>query len=119
LIEHEPEQGVPSPLTWLLQEEAAGDRQLEHAVFLSYTLDLAFFEAVALGLVRSLGARVTVVGDARTSSPDLRAVRQAGRAYLAGLAAMPGAFHPKLVVLAGKRRCLVAIGSGNHPRRLT
>jgi hypothetical protein len=113
LAEQEPEHGAASPLTWLLEEEAAGDRQLEHAVFLSYTLDLAFFEAVALGLVRSLGARVTVVGDAWMSSPDPRAVRQAGRAYLAGLADMPGAFHPKLVVLAGERRCLVAIGSGN------
>jgi hypothetical protein len=56
---------------------------------------------------------VTVVGDARVSVPDPRAIRQAGRSYLAGLAVMPGAFHPKVVILTGARRCLVAIGSGN------
>ncbi|MFI5591169.1 hypothetical protein ACIA5G_39385 [Amycolatopsis sp. NPDC051758] len=113
MADREPPEGAASPLTWLLKEEAAGDGQLDHAVFLSYSLDLAFFESVALGLARSLGARVTVVGDARVSAPDPRAIRQAGRSYLAGLAVMPGAFHPKIVILTGQRRCLVAIGSGN------
>ncbi|GAA0621639.1 hypothetical protein GCM10010174_45610 [Kutzneria viridogrisea] len=105
--------GVASPLTWLLAEEAHGDRQLEHALFLGFTLDLGFFEAMALGPLRASGARVTVVGDAEMSWPDPRAVRQAGRTYLAGLAQCPGAFHPKLVVLVGQQRCLAAVGSGN------
>lgn len=105
--------GAASPLTWLLAEEGHGDRQLEHALFLSFTLDLGFFEALALGPLRASGARVTVVGDAAMSRPDPRAIRQAGRSYLAGLAQCPGAFHPKLVVLVGQQRCLTAIGSGN------
>jgi hypothetical protein len=114
LAEHDdPEYGAASPLTWLLAEESHRDRQLEYALFLSFTLDLGFFEAMALGPVRASGARVTVVGDARMSQPDPRAVRQAGRAYTAGLADCAGAFHPKLVVLAGQQRCLVAVGSGN------
>jgi hypothetical protein len=35
-------QGAPSPLTWLLPEEAACDGQLDHVMFLSYSLNLAF-----------------------------------------------------------------------------
>jgi hypothetical protein len=105
-------EGAASPLTWILQAERDGWR-LEHAVFLSYTLDLGFFESQALGLVRGLGARVTVVGDATATRPDPRAVRRAGRAYLPGLADTTGAFHPKVIVLAGEQYCLVGIGSGN------
>ncbi|OXM75055.1 hypothetical protein CF166_00155 [Amycolatopsis sp. KNN50.9b] len=105
-------EGAASPLTWILQAER-GRWRLNHAIFLSYTLDLGFFESQVLGLVRGLGSRVTVVGDAGAARPDPRAVRQAGRAYLAGLAVTSGAFHPKVIVLAGDRECLVAVGSGN------
>ncbi|MBA2552663.1 MAG: hypothetical protein H0V10_02975 [Geodermatophilaceae bacterium] len=47
------------------------------------------------------------------TTADPRATRNAGRTYLAGHAYCEGAFHPKLVVIAGPARATVAIGSGN------
>ncbi len=44
---------------------------------------------------------------------DRWAVRRGGRSYVAGLASCSGAFHPKLVVIAGAERVTVAVGSGN------
>jgi hypothetical protein len=104
---------LASPLTLLLEEERHGDRQAEHALFLSFTTDLGFFEAVGLGPAQACGARVTVVGDAAMATADPRAVRRAGRSYLPGYAACGGAFHPKLVAIVGPQRATVAIGSGN------
>jgi hypothetical protein len=107
------EAGIPSPLALLSAEEAHADGQAEEALFLSYTADLGFFESLALGVTQACGARITVVGDADMASLDPRAVRRGGRSYLPGLASCTGAFHPKVVVLAGHERATVAIGSGN------
>jgi hypothetical protein len=104
---------LASPLTLLLEEERYGDHQAVDGLFLSFTGDLGFFEAFALGVTQACGARVTVVDDAAVSSYDPRAVRRAGRGYLPGHAACQGAFHPKVVVIAGPARATVAIGSGN------
>lgn len=104
---------LASPLTLLLEEEKHGDRQAEELLLLTYTSDLGFFEAFGLGAAQAGGARVTVVGDARMSEPDPRAARRAGRSYLPGHAMCGGAFHPKLVVIAGPKRVTAAIGSGN------
>lgn len=107
------DQGLPSPLTLLLQravDQAASDAEI---LLLSYTLDLGFFERTALGPAHALGARVTVVGDASVVRHDPRAVRRAGRSYLPGLAWCRGAFHPKLAVMVGAEDATIAIGSGN------
>jgi hypothetical protein len=103
---------IASPLT-LLMGEAERETRAHEVLFLSYTLDLGFFERVALGAAQALGARVTVVGDASMVRHDPRAVRRAGRTYLSSLADCSGEFHPKLVAVAGEDRCVVAIGSGN------
>ena len=105
-----PEFGLSSPLTLLLTEEEA-----EEVLLLSFTLNLAFWERFALGAARFLGARVTVVGDARHVSVDTRSVRNAGRTYLDGRA-LPNrgtAFHPKLLLIASQNHVVAAIGSGN------
>src|SRR4051794_28817789 len=86
---------------------------MREGLFLSFNVDLGFFEARLLGPVKVTGAAVTVIGDARVFSPDPRSVRGAGHAYALGMAATAGAFHPKLTVLAGPERALVGIGSGN------
>jgi hypothetical protein len=106
-------EGITSPLTLLLEEERHDDRQAEEALLLSFTADLGFFESIALGVAQASGARVTIVSDAAMTVSDPRAVRRAGRSYVAGLARCTGAFHPKLVVVAGPQRATVAIGSGN------
>jgi hypothetical protein len=106
-------EGITSPLTLFLEEERHDDRQAEEALLLSFTADLGFFESIALGVAQASGARVTIVSDAAMTVSDPRAVRRAGRSYVAGLARCTGAFHPKLVVVAGPQRATVAIGSGN------
>ncbi|MDQ6796700.1 MAG: hypothetical protein M3011_01530, partial [Actinomycetota bacterium] len=103
---------LASPLSLLLEAASRGE-EAEEVLLLSYTLDLGFFERAALGVAQSLGARVTVVGDAAMVSHDPWAVRRAGRGYVAGLAACSGAFHPKLVIIGGPGGVTVAVGSGN------
>ncbi|MFD7967429.1 hypothetical protein [Streptomyces clavifer] len=110
----EPPTAFASPLTLILDEERKGGRNLEEALFLSFTADLGFFEEVALGVTQATGARVTVAGDVSMARNDPRSVRRAGRSYLAGLAYAHGAaFHPKLMVLAGPEYATIALGSGN------
>ncbi len=110
-----------SPLPFLIAEERQGNRQAREALFCSYSVDLGYFEQTILGPVEATGARVTVVGDSRASDPAPRpgpgspAALSAGIRYVHGLAA-PGAgglFHAKLMVVAGRERALVAIGSGD------
>lgn len=107
-----PTAAIASPLTLLLDAAKLGESAVE-VLSLSFTLDLGFFERTALGMAQALGARVTVVGDAKVVRHDPRAVRRAGRTYLAGLASTSGSFHPKLVVIAGEESATVAVGSGN------
>jgi hypothetical protein len=106
---------IASPLPYLFAEERHGDRQAREALFCTFNADLGFFERTVLGVTQAAGARVTVVGDARMSDPDPRAARNAGTRYVHGLAATPSgaAFHPKVTVIAGPERAMVAIGSGN------
>lgn len=97
----------------IFEEAGCGERQMREGLFLSFNLDLGFFETRLLGPVKATGAAVTVIGDGGVFAPDPRSVRGAGHAYALGLAATSGAFHPKLTVLAGPERALVGIGSGN------
>ncbi len=100
---------INSPFALLDEVEEA-----KEVLVLSYTSDLAFFERVALAHARGLGAVVTLVSDARWVAADPMITRRAGSTYLDARAVCPGgAFHPKLVVVAGERQARVAIGSGN------
>jgi len=106
---------VSSPLPFLIAEEGEGNGQAREALFCSRNVDLGYFEQTVLGAVEATGARVTVVGDARASDPDPRAAPGAGTRYVHGLAApsSAGAFHAKVMIVAGRERALVAIGSGD------
>ncbi|MEU1964155.1 hypothetical protein ABZ541_03255 [Micromonospora sediminicola] len=107
---------VLSPLPYIFAEEKHADRQAREALFCTFNADLGFFERAVLGITQATGARVTVVGDLRVSNPDPRAARNAGTRYVHGLAVPPTAgraFHPKLTVIVGPARALVAVGSGN------
>ena len=81
----------------------------------TYTADLRFFEATCLPEARSVRARVTVVHDDAVSVTPAEELRHAGTTY----ADVPvrcrsgGAFHPKLLLIAGEDRAVAAIGSGN------
>jgi hypothetical protein len=104
-----------SPLPFLIAEEMQGNGQAREALFCSCNIDLGYFEQTVLGAAEATGARVTVVGDAHVSDPDPRAAPGAGTRYVHGLAALGsgGAFHAKVMVVAGRERALVAIGSGD------
>lgn len=104
---------VPNLLGPIFEEAGTGDRQVRESLFLTFNVDLGFFESRLLGPVRATGAAVTVIADSGVFAPDPRNVRSAGHGYALGLAAMSGAFHPKLTILAGQQRALVGIGSGN------
>ncbi|MCU0277449.1 MAG: hypothetical protein MUF33_06060 [Candidatus Nanopelagicales bacterium] len=108
-------QGLPNPMPFIQDLELAGEQPIEEALFLTFNVDLGFFEAQLLGTCQAAGAVVTIIADANMWNPDPLSVRFAGRRYHAGLAQASGAraFHPKLVVLVGQQTCLVAIGSGN------
>jgi hypothetical protein len=106
---------LESPLAYLFAEEKQGDRQAREALFCTFNADLGHFERAVLGVIQSAGARATIVGDAWVSDPDPRAARNAGTRYVHGLAVprTGGAFHPKVTVIAGPERAVVAVGSGN------
>jgi hypothetical protein len=109
------DQMAPFPLPFLIAEERQGNGQAREALFCSCHVDLGYFEQTVLGPAEATGARVTVVGDARASDPDPRAAPGAGTRYVHGLAAprSGGQFHAKVMVVAGRERALVAIGSGD------
>ena len=104
-----------SPLPFLIAEEGRGNGQAREALFCSCTADLSYFEQTVLGAAEATGARVTVVEDARVPGPGSRAAHSAGTRYAHGLAAprQGGTFHAEVMVVAGRERALVAIGSGN------
>lgn len=104
-----------SPLDLLAQwrSDLPDGPPLRELLVLGYTVDLAFLERFCVPAARQLGARVTILGDSARSVHDAVDVRFAGRAYQHGLAALGGAFHPKLVVLVGDEHLWTAVGSGN------
>ena len=104
---------VANLMPFLHAEERRGDKQAREAVFITFNASLNFFEARLLGVCQASGARTTIIADAGVWSPDARGARHAGRAYHVGLVQAPGAFHPKMFVLAGPQRAVVAVGSGN------
>ncbi|HWG99184.1 MAG TPA: hypothetical protein VNV66_07640 [Pilimelia sp.] len=87
----------------------------EEVLVLSYTADLRFFERVSLAEARAAGARVTVVHDVAADVVPADDVHHAGVHYtdVPVRCRGNGEFHPKLLVVAGSERALVAIGSGN------
>jgi hypothetical protein len=101
------------PLNVLLDAERRGDRTAEDVVFLTYNFDPAYFEASLLPLCQSTGGATTIIADANIWNPDPRALVAAGRSYHLSLASVPGAFHPKVMLISGPERVDIVIGSGN------
>jgi hypothetical protein len=89
--------------------------EAEEVLLLTYTASLEFFERFALGEARGLQAATTVISDAAMVTVDPLTVRGAGVRYIEARAVCPGhaAFHPKLLVIASRSACTVAVGSGN------
>lgn len=103
----------PSFQRLLLAEAAREDRQAAEALFCTFGVNFGFFESQILGPTRSTGAIVTTLSDAHVFPVDTRSMASAGISYVPAVAAIQGAFHPKVNVLAGSKRAIVSIGSGN------
>ncbi|GAA3120379.1 hypothetical protein GCM10010466_09140 [Planomonospora alba] len=103
-----------SPLSLLNDwRDRADQAPLHEVLLLGFTVDLPFLEQVAIPTARTLGARITVLGDAGQGLYDPIDVRLAGSSYLHSLVTCAGAFHPKLALLIGEDEVWLAVGSGN------
>jgi hypothetical protein len=103
-----------APRKSLIDELRSGG--YEAALLTTYSAYLPFYEDVVLRRLMASGVRHNVLvvdqaqySDALQSAPP----RLAGRRYTLLPIQVPGAFHPKLIFLAGKHKGLVAIGSHN------
>lgn len=103
--------------------EALNDKSYDHAVICTFTFDAPFFENYCLERFNSLShnGNITVILDrgvyeqtilgAETHKPKTANIR-----YLLHPVSVPGVFHPKLVLLAGKNKGRLIIGSANFTR---
>ena len=98
-------------------QEFCSTGQKRHAFLLTYGIQPAFFEAVALQALIDGGAdRVVVLADKTEVSNAINAwppPREVGRRWVLGKSAVTGLFHPKLIARIGRDDALVAILSGN------
>jgi hypothetical protein len=95
----------------------------EHALITTYNFGSRFFEDYALENFKSLqdNGNVSVLLDEGEYQDLLKAAgenaesfpKQANLRYLLHPIRVPGVFHPKVFLLAGKRRGLLLIGSAN------
>ncbi|WP_186235108.1 phospholipase D-like domain-containing protein [Burkholderia gladioli] len=92
--------------------------KFEASLVTTFNATLPFYEEVVLRRLQAAESRHNVVlmdavQCARSwTTPSLRP-RLAGSAYALIPMAAPGAFHPKICLLASKKRCVVFIGSHN------
>lgn len=95
----------------------------EHALITTYNFGTRFFEDYALENFKSLqdNGNISVLLDEGEYQDLLKAAgenaesfpKQANLRYLLHPIRVPGVFHPKVFLLAGKRRGLLLIGSAN------
>jgi hypothetical protein len=93
-----------------------GSGGYEAALFTTFNAYLPFYEDVVLRRLSTAGVRHNVlIMDQLQYSMALQSEppRFAGRRYTLLPIRVPGAFHPKLIFLAGKNKGLIAIGSHN------
>ncbi len=94
------------------------DGGFEASLFTTYSVYLPFYEEVVLRRLRGGGCRhnVILVDSAQCAQslavPETRP-RYAGRDYTLVPIQCGGAFHPKLVLLLGRTRSVIAVGSHN------
>jgi hypothetical protein len=98
-------------------DEIRGTR-FQHAVILTYTLQLDWLERTLLPHFSASLNRIVIADQSRLleemeNAAKLGRVRGANRNYLTAAVNVPGSFHPKVILLVGKDQGLALIGSGN------
>jgi hypothetical protein len=102
------------PKVSLLSELKTGG--YEASLITTFNAYLPFYEEVVLRRLVSAGVRHNVLmmdAGQYAECLDTHPPRWAGRRYTLVPMAAPGAFHPKLILLTGKKKGLIAIGSHN------
>lgn len=87
-----------------------------HVLGTTYSLSLAFFEAVVLPLLRERLEGCVLLTDRlglMRAMQEAGALRDAARSYALAAVPHPHAFHPKVWVLIGEERATLLVGSGN------
>lgn len=89
----------------------------EHAVILTYTHDLIFFEREILRRLRENGCRnICVIVDQEAhldTFKDYGSIKLLGKDYVIQTIRAGMVFHPKIYLFVNKEQCKVLIGSGN------
>lgn len=90
----------------------------EASLITTFNATLSFYEDYLLRKLQAAGSRYNVVLMDRSqcarsfATPSLRP-RLAGASYTLAPIAAPGAFHPKICILAGRKRSMLLVGSHN------
>ena len=95
----------------------------DHGFVCTYSFDVKFFEEYCLSKLNGISktASLSVLVDAGTYEKAIQGdegdrPQQANIRYLLCPVVTPGCFHPKLVLLVGKRRSRLILGSSNFTR---
>lgn len=98
--------------------EEIGESGFQSAAFLTYGVDLSFFEAKVMNRLQETGCRnVIVVADGHQAKDALNSAAQLRyvgvQCPLVTVRLGNRAFHPKAVLMVGEEKLKVLIGSGN------
>src|SRR5918994_1248204 len=98
--------------------DEVGETGFQSAAFLTYGVDLTFFEAKVMNRLQETGCRnVIVVADGHQSKDALNSAAQLSyigvQCPLVTVRLGNKAFHPKAVLLVGEEKLKVLVGSGN------
>lgn len=103
--------------------DALNRRTYDHAVICTFTFEAPFFEEYCLEKLSTLNANgnITIFVDKTIYEemilgPESLRPKKANLRYLLYPIAVPGVFHPKLFLLAGKNKGKLIIGSANFTR---
>jgi HKD family nuclease len=103
--------------------EALNKRTYDHAVICSFTFDASFFEEYCLEKLTTLSNNGNItffvdkgIYEEILLGPESQRPQKANLRYLLYPISVPGVFHPKLFLLAGRNKGKLIIGSANFTR---
>lgn len=99
-----------------LVEELSHCSGYDYALMTTYNFDIKFFERMILNPLYARGLKkISVFVDAKELSKSIKAITNChmGRKYMVNPIEMNGSFHPKLILLLGKKKARLFVGSAN------
>ena len=97
-------------------EEVSHCSGYDYALMTTFNFDIKFFERTVFNPLYARGLkRITVFVDAKELSKSIKEVEncQIGRKYMVNPIEMNGSFHPKVILLLGKNKAKLFVGSAN------